>query len=39
MTGRETSKQPLSGGKGFGIVMGAMVGIIALLWFGAWLLS
>jgi flagellar biogenesis protein FliO len=32
-------KQPLSGGRGFLIVTGAMFGIIAVLWIAAWLLS
>ena len=34
-----TGKQPLSGSKGFLIVVGAMFGIIAVLWLSAWALS
>jgi hypothetical protein len=32
-------KEPLSGGRGFLIVVGGMVGIIAVLWLAAWALS
>lgn len=39
MAGQQTSKQTISGAKGFGIVMGAMIGIIAALWLLAWALS